>query len=194
VDLTTDTKVGNGSKLRKHLQELRRRVERVYGYKGIETFIVETSEGGGVLHMVWAWEGSRSFYIPQAWLSEEWERIHGAPVAWIAKMGGSRKDQKCVSKYLVTQYLADQSGALVRVTYSWYRSKVAIGKAWESLKRLSSVTSRAAERWDGRTWERYYVVPMAEMVAAWQSLLETGEAMLGESLIILRGRDVVEAF
>ena len=58
VDLTTAVG-GPAHLLRRHLQELRRRVERDLGYKGIETFVVETSEGNGVLHMVWAWAGSR---------------------------------------------------------------------------------------------------------------------------------------
>jgi hypothetical protein len=66
-------------------------VEREFGFKGIEQFVLETTEGNGVLHMVWAWRGARSFYVPQAWLSEQWEKIHGAPVVWVRKMGLARR-------------------------------------------------------------------------------------------------------
>jgi hypothetical protein len=51
VDLTTAS-CGPAKLLRRHLQELRRRIERDLGYRGVEMFVVETSEGNGVLHMV----------------------------------------------------------------------------------------------------------------------------------------------
>ncbi len=75
VDLTTAVG-GDAFKLRRHLQELRRRVERDLGFNDLRLFVIETSEGNGVLHMVWAWRGSRSFFIEQEWLSQEWEKIH----------------------------------------------------------------------------------------------------------------------
>src|SRR5688572_3814651 len=46
VDLTT-APGGQADLLRRHLQELRRRVERDLGFKGVETFVVETTEGNG---------------------------------------------------------------------------------------------------------------------------------------------------
>lgn len=51
VDLTTAVN-GPTHLLRRHLQELCRRVERDLGLQGLELFVVETSEGNGVLHMV----------------------------------------------------------------------------------------------------------------------------------------------
>ncbi len=85
VDLTTASG-GPAPFLRKHLQELRRRIERDLGYPGIETFVVETSEGNWVLHMVWAWVGDRTFIVDQGWLSEQWEKIHGAFIVYIRRM------------------------------------------------------------------------------------------------------------
>ena len=38
------------------------------------------------------------------------------------------------------------------------------------------------------------VVTMPERVAAWEHLLEFGEAFLGETLLEFRGRDVVQVF
>jgi hypothetical protein len=35
---------------------------------------------------------------------------------------------------------------------------------------------------------------MPELVAAWEHLLESNEAFLGETLLEFRGRDVVEVF
>jgi hypothetical protein len=155
-------------------------------------FVVETSEGYGVLHMVWAWVGGRSFYINQDWLSQEWAKIHGAPVVWVRKMRVDRKDIRCVGRYFALQYLADQRGALVRMSWSWWRSRVALARGWESLKRLASVSFLDdTSKWG---WRREYVHTMAEVVAAWEHLLSSGGAMLGETLLEVRGRDVVEVF
>lgn len=194
MDLTT-AKGGDASLLRRHLQELRRRVERHHRFKGVEVFAVETTEGNGVLHMVWAWVGQRSFYLPQAWLSDEWAEIHGAPVVWVQRMGTSRTDAKRVSRYFAVQYLADQRGALVRMSWSWKRSRVAIAKAWKHLQKLASVTFQDGTWSSGRPkYRREWCYSMADVIAAWQSLLVDGWAMLGDTLIEIRGRDVAEVF
>jgi len=191
VDLTT-ARGGRADLLRRHLQELRRRVERVYQFKGLEVFAIQTTEGNGVLHMVWAWRGERSFYIPQAWLSDTWADIHGAPIVYVQKMGLSRADVRFVGRYFAVQYLADQRGALVRMSWSWWRSRVALARGWETLKRLGRERSDVAT-WCGRnpglveaTW--------SDIISAWESILREGQAVLGDTLLIVRGRDVVEAF
>src|SRR5438445_491267 len=79
-----------GRSLWKDHKELLRRVERTFGFKGVEHFGVETGEGLGVLHLLWAWQprpGRRgvAFYIPQAWLSRTWAEIHGAPMVWVTR-------------------------------------------------------------------------------------------------------------
>jgi heme-degrading monooxygenase HmoA len=189
VDLTT-APFGPAHLLRPHLQLLRRRVERVFGFKGIEVFCVETSEGNGVLHMVWAWQGEQSFYIPQAWLSLEWQKIHGAPIAFIRKMRCTKKDIQSVGGYFALQYLSDQRGALVRMSWSWWRSRVALSRGWETLKKMGRVRSEASV-WCGCS-PTLYSVSMADVILAWESLLRSGEAMLGETLLIVKGRQVVE--
>ena len=191
VDLTT-APGGEAKKLRRHQQELRRRVERAYGFKGIEQFVLETTEGNGVLHMVWAWQGSKLFYIPQSWLSEEWVKIHGAPVVWVRAMGLKRSDIRAVSRYFALQYLADQRGALVRASWSWRRSRVAMGKAWDDLKGHASVTFEDDKaRWGRR---REFMFCLEEVLAAWEGLLLDGQAMLGETLLEARERRVVAVF
>jgi len=191
VDLTT-ANGGESGKLRRHQQELRRRVEREFGFKGVEQFVLETTEGNGVLHMVWAWQGAKSFYIPQDWLSEQWERIHGAPVVWVRKMGLARKDVRAVGRYFAIQYLADQRGALVRASWSWRRSRLAIGKAWEDLKRHASETYQDdTAKWG---WRRQFLYTLEEVLQAWDAILRDGQGMLGEKLLEARGRRVVEVF
>lgn len=191
VDLTGAPN-SDAHRLARDHQELRRRVERVFGFKGLEYYAIQTREGNGVLHMIWAWAGTRSFYIPKRWLDSTWAEIHGGSfITWIAPMGRSVKDQHNVTRYFTVQYLADQD-ALVRQSYSWHRSKVALTKAWESLKRLASVTFYDDSR--KYHWRREYIMPISEMIAAWQSLLTSGGAMLGDVLLVVRGRDVVEVF
>jgi len=127
VDLTS----ANDSKaedLRKNFRALRRKIESEFGFSDIEDFVVETSEGNGVLHMVWAWKQKagfrdKPFYIPQKWLKREWEKIHGAYRVYIQKYDkGSARSRSRVAGYLVEQYLTVGQSSFVRYSYSWRRS------------------------------------------------------------------------
>jgi len=132
---------------------------------------------------------------------------------YVQSMGHTKKDKRKVSSYIATQYLADQHGATVRMSYSWWRSSVALGRAWAELKRYGKCTWWEAgdKSWhradyhpkgpDGSVrnnsrgcWRSEYVVTFAELVRAWEELLQSGEAMLGEKLLLVRDRTVVEAF
>lgn len=181
---------GDASKLAYHHKRIRQQLDRKLDYKGVEFFQVETTEGCGVLHVVWAWKGKRSFYVPQDWLSAEWLRIHGASVVWVSRIGKTQTDRDKVGRYCVSQYCADQRG-FVRFSYSWWSCAFPLHTSWERLKTLCSDTYRNDER---HRWERHYHVPIAEMIAVWESLLRDGEAMLGETLLAIRGRAVVEVF
>jgi len=180
---------GDSGRLSDHHKRLRQSVERHLGFSGLEFVQVSTSEGNGVLHIVWAWRGSRSFYVPQAWLSSEWNRIHGAPVVWIAPIGGSRRDAHFTSRYMVTQYCVEQNG-FKRLSWSWSRLPFALVSSWETLKRLASHSYLD----DGFRWQRHYVLTISEVVAAWEHLLESGSALVGETLVEFRGRVLVEVF
>ena len=191
VDLTTASG-GPSHLLRKHLQELRRRIERDLGFKGLETFVVETSEGNGVLHMVWAWAGDRALIVEQKWLSEQWERIHGAKIVWIRRMGLEKKDIRTVSRYFALQYLANQGDALVRMSWSWRRSRFAIGKAWKfmcrALRRINR--ERQAQDWQYPCED----VPFSELLLAWEELLSLGSCTLGSILFVVENREIEELF
>lgn len=128
IDLTSSTE-SDSTKIREHHRELRRKVEQVFGFDGIETFIVETSEGpGSVLHIVWAWKPKpgmkqKRFEVPYWWLSMAWICLHRAYYVYIQKYDvNSARTKKRVSRYFVTHYLAGHDDQLVRYSYSWKRT------------------------------------------------------------------------
>jgi len=134
VDLTSSPK-SDSEKLRYNHRQLRRKVEREYGFDKIEDFVVETEEGHGVLHILWAWKGDKDFYVPQDWLSAEWDKLHQAYVVWIARVDkaavGTRKR---ISTYIVSQYISGQAG-FVRYSFSWSRSfGFSIRRYWKKHK------------------------------------------------------------
>jgi len=182
---------GNASKLAYDHKRLRLSLDRRLGFGGVQFFQVLTTEGNGVLHVVWAWKGQRSFYVPQDWLSREWNRIHGAPVVWVRRVGNGQRDRDKVSRYVIQQYCGGQSG-FVRFSYSWWSCDFAVAKCWETLKSLASVSFRDdSAKWG---WRREFIVPMSELVASWQALLRDGELIFEDVLYVVRDRQLVEAF
>jgi hypothetical protein len=171
-------------------KRLRQVISRRFGYSGIQFAQVRTSEGFGVLHILWAWQGSRSFYIPQEWLSGEWQRIHRAPVVWVSRVGSGKWDRHRVGKYMVTQYCANQRG-FEHLSYSWWSLPFSLARGWETVKALASVCFWDDERF---RWRREYVLPMSQVISAWEHLLDSGSCILGEMLLEVQGRNVVEVF
>jgi len=115
----------------KHFQSLRKRLSR----RDIEFeyFNVKTSEGYGVLHLLFAFT-SRKWYIPWKWLSKTWEEIHGAKIVLITKY--RYKTAKRLGRYLVGQYVSGQSGF---ERYSWSRKELSgFVRCWHFLKRWYS--------------------------------------------------------
>jgi hypothetical protein len=116
VDLTSI--LGGGEYLTDNFKALRRDVENTFHYQ-LEYFKIETIEGNGVLHMIWAIKCDRPVWIPQKWLSRTWEKISGASVVWICRLGSSRDKStgmrykkrtdsehiKKIAGYLAGQYL-----------------------------------------------------------------------------------------
>lgn len=74
-----------------------------------------------------------SFYIPFDWLQAAWKDIHGAFHVNVKRIGGSSKDARRLSRYLVSQYCGDQD-ALVRLSQS--RPERPLGKMREALRRI----------------------------------------------------------
>ena len=95
--------------LNKHFEILKKRIERKFGFKFNQYFKVETTEGNGVLHIVFCGK-----YIPQKWLSNQWKEIHKSPIVDIRIVKG---DSKGIARYLVGDYLCSQP--IVRMSYGW---------------------------------------------------------------------------
>ena len=172
TDFTTG-RDGSDTLLAKHYAEIKRRVLREFGYD-IEHFTVRTREGNGVLHCVWAIKQDRAVHIPQAWLSTQWDNIHGAHRVWIKRVS-TKFHLKMSVRYLVNQYLAGQT-SIVRCSYSWNKCKIALGKGWSSLKR--QITERRPILYREKRYGRDFAVrdwlPMADIVRAWMALIEVG--------------------
>ncbi len=112
---------------------LLRRIERQFGYGGIEYIVIQTREGEevpeehrGVLHILWAWKvpqgwRGKHFYVPKYWLSDTWEELHGASYTWIKAYKPGLRSRGKVSRYVVSQYVGTQD-ALVRFFWSWRRT------------------------------------------------------------------------
>ena len=89
-----------------HFQVLRKRIERNFGK--MEYIKFRTNEGYGVLHVLYVGP-----YIPQGWLSRNWDEIHGAKIVDIRKVKGEKR----LARYLISNYLVNQT--FVRMSWSW---------------------------------------------------------------------------
>jgi hypothetical protein len=126
-------------------------------------------------------------YIPQAWLSEEWDKIHGARIVWISRLKKNKNSIRNVARYFISQYLGGQS-AVVRVSWSWWRSRVAIGKAWVSFKRLFG-QGDFSNPWAGLNW-RVREVSRLDKLKAWDEFLLKGCVKICGMEISIIGRSL----
>ena len=176
VDLTTGPD-GSFEALVGHFKRLRRAFENKFPRYRFDYFNVKTYEGNGVLHMVWAIKSERAAWIAQSWLSDEWKKIHGSPVVWVRRMTMEGHHFKRVGRYLVQQYLAGQS-AIARISWSWWRGSLRIGKGWRSFQWLCRhVANRLLWKAEsqGGDWVSY-----GEKIAGWTVLLLTGKWKWGK--------------
>src|SRR5436190_202008 len=104
----TSSPSSDASLLTKHHKEIVRLLGTALGFSGVEYSGVVTREGHGVIHVVWAWKGRRSFYVDAfKWLSPEWERLHGARMVSVQRIRGG-EDRGRVARYAVAQYVQGQ--------------------------------------------------------------------------------------
>ena len=59
----TSSPESDGESLRKHFQVLRKRLARELCFAPVEYVCVDTREGHGVLHMIWAWRDTRPHLV-----------------------------------------------------------------------------------------------------------------------------------
>lgn len=181
VDLTTAVG-GDVSIMDRHRAELIRRVERRWGYVGIQAIRVKTNEGNGVSHEIWACKvNGRKFQVPQSWLSFQWGKIHGAPIVWIRRMGLSATDIKKVGRYFAIQYLATQEACKTRLSWSWRRGSIPIGRCWkfflDEFRRAGGRYS-SWHRWAGRSVSLVDVT-FGDLLKAWGHFLNFGWCCFG---------------
>jgi len=93
MTLTSSTE-SNPDLLNRHFEILVKRIRRKFG--PFEYCKIRTPEGqGGVIHCCF-----RGSFIPQKWLSVQWEEIHGAKIADIRLMYGDRGIASYLMGYL----------------------------------------------------------------------------------------------
>src|SRR5438477_11859167 len=122
----TSSPTSDAKKLMGHFLALRRLMARRLGVP-VEHAGVRTCEGYGVLHVLMAAEvefgKAWSTVCSQRWLSDTWRKLHGAPIVWIKGVELGVADRFRLSKYMVTQYMAQGQGdALERFFQSRQRA------------------------------------------------------------------------
>lgn len=177
LDLTS-SRLSVPGRMGENWKLLRRMIERKWHCR-ILYFKIETSEGNGVYHMVLAIKSERAVYIPQKWLSRKWAKIHKAPIVYIRRMDHKLKS---VGKYLVEQYLSGQD-AIVRVSWSWWRSGISIGKAFRDFYcEIRSAFLSGCVNADSR-FSR--IITYGEGLKAWSRLLTHGSVVIAGAVFFI---------
>ena len=104
-----------------------------------EYFKVETSEGNGVLHIVY-----RGSYLPHSWVSSSWSEIHNSPIVNIKLLDFD--DMKRTACYIVSQYISSQGSSYIRSSQSWNWVFRGFKQKWYHFKR--SYPKKCIELWD----------------------------------------------
>lgn len=120
---------------------LRKRIERAEfikdgfdGFKFNRYFCLRTKEGpNGVLHIIY-WGGG---YIPQKWLSWNWEQIHWAYKADIRACWTKRRKVNGLVGYLLP-YLTERQ-PVERMSYGWKWAWLGFCKSWKHVKQSVSL-------------------------------------------------------
>jgi hypothetical protein len=117
--------------IHRSFDRLRKRIRRLYGRFEYCCIKEHTKEGLEHLHLVY-----RGKFIPQKWLSDTWNDIHGAKIVWIAQLYTWK-----LAKHLGRYFIKEGVG---RFWMSWgwvYRGfvrdwKVIVSKFGESAVRV----------------------------------------------------------
>jgi hypothetical protein len=109
----TSSPQSRGRNLNADFRALKMRILRKFRFK-MKYWKIRTNEGNGVLHIVF-----RGKYIPQKWLSEQWDDIHKSPIVDIRSLRETRKGLTGIVFYLVSNYLSKQSFERMSWGYNW---------------------------------------------------------------------------
>lgn len=174
--LTLTTATHSPRSVKKSFDILRKRIERAepfytkgkkkgqfkdgfQGFRFNKYFCLRTSEGNGVLHIVY-----HGNYIPQSWLSRTWEQIHGAFIVNIKMVYTKRKKVNGLVNYLITNYLQKQP--IERMSYGWRWAWLGFCKSWIKTKQTYNAM-RATGKPQKRFWHNYH----NHSIDVWQQIL-----------------------
>jgi len=145
----TSSPTSDASRLRRHFQAWRKRLERALGVEesSVQYVMVDTREGRGVLHLILAIPMPARMGRHQLDYGEIggwWQEIHGArQVKFLPIRTGDTSVRK-LSQYIVSQYMASGQGdALVRISGSRIKAPLA---AWR--KQLFALFTRKVEAYE----------------------------------------------
>ena len=99
--------------------------DHFHGFKLNNYIDFHTSEGNGVLHVVYYGR-----FIPIDWIRATWARVHKSPVADIRFLH-SRQGTKKLTNYLIGHYLQKQP--TIRVSMGWRWLFLGASKAWHNI-------------------------------------------------------------
>jgi hypothetical protein len=143
MTLTTSLEArARGLDVNDSFQVLRKRLLRRYPVTGFEYWKLRTSEGNGVLHIIYS-----GAYIHQAWLSRIWQEIHLSHRVWLQELRGRGKR---MTNYLMSHYLPahDDYKLYTRMSWSWgwvFRGFVG---AWRWFWKKGSTMYDAINEWN----------------------------------------------
>jgi len=142
ITLTTSPRArALGYDLNADFQVLRKRIIRKFGVK-FNYWKLRTSEGNGVLHILYV-----GAWIPQSWLSQNWDEVHNSPVVWIQEF--KRRRKKLVS-YLMSHYLPSHGDGRLytRMSWSWGWVFRGFASAWRYVWKHGNTMYEAIYDWN----------------------------------------------
>jgi hypothetical protein len=121
---------------------LLKRIRRRWVLEGFEYWKLRTSEGHGVLHIIFSGP-----YIPHAWLTRTWKEIHFSPVVYLQEL---RYRRKRLISYLMTHYLPahDEPSLYTRMSWSWGWVFRGFAGAWRYFWRRGPTIYDAIHNWN----------------------------------------------
>lgn len=99
------------------------------GFKFSQYFCLKTSEGNGVLHIVYRGGG----YIPQEWISDTWQRLHNSKIVYIEEID-YHEGARNIANYLIVNYLQQQK--TLRMSCGWGWLWLGCCKSWANILRV----------------------------------------------------------
>lgn len=169
ITLTTSPRArALGADLNADFQVLRKRIMRRWPGAGFQYWKLRTSEGNGVLHILYVGP-----YIPQSWLSQNWDEVHNSYIVYIQEF--KRRRKRLVS-YLLSHYLPSHGGRglYTRMSWSWGWVFRGFASAWAYVWKHGDTMYDAIYTWNKlmRREDPYYYYKMKRGLLYEQTLLK----------------------